>query len=66
MAQSRRTGLKSAAFEKNISKRGNVPESLTKSKSAFAVGPWTLALFVFLVIGSAVLQIIASAQRGAI
>ena len=63
MPQSRKTGLKSAQFDKNINKRGKVPESLTRPKSAFAVGPWTLGLFVFLVIGSAVLQIIASTQK---
>ena len=60
---SRKTGLKSAVFEKNVNKRGKVPESLVKAKPMFAVGPWTLGLFVFLVIGSAVLQIIAATQK---
>ena len=60
---SRKTGLKSATFEKNVNKRGKVPESLVKQKSALAVGPWTLGLFVFLVIGSAVLQTFATSQK---
>lgn len=39
-------------FEKNIIKRGAVPESSTKKGNNLAVGPVLLGFFVFVVIGS--------------
>jgi hypothetical protein len=63
MAQSRKISQRSAAYEKNITKRGLVNKDKNKERSP--VGPWLLALFVFLVIGSAVFQVISTAQRGA-
>ncbi|CEM35340.1 unnamed protein product [Vitrella brassicaformis CCMP3155] len=62
MPAPRKQQLKSSQFEKNISKRGMVPTSKDK-KNRFAVGPAVLAVFLFVVVGSAVLQIIASATR---
>ncbi|CAF1499386.1 unnamed protein product, partial [Adineta steineri] len=41
-----------------ITQRGNIPQKKTEAKTP--VGPWLLALFVFVVIGSAVFQIIQS------
>ena len=61
MGQSRKISKKSAAYEKNITRRGLVSKDKHKERSP--VGPWLLALFVFLVIGSAVFQIISTAQR---
>ena len=61
---SRKTALKSAVFDKNVNKRGKVPNSLTKKEKRFPVGPWALGLFVFLVIGSAIFQIISTTQKG--
>ena len=43
-----------------VTQRGNVPKSLKQTESKTPVGPWLLALFVFVVIGSAVFQIIQS------
>ncbi|XAR48188.1 hypothetical protein NMG60_11030924 [Bertholletia excelsa] len=39
-------------FEKNITKRGAVPESVLNKGNNFAVGPFLLGFFVFVVIGS--------------
>ncbi|KAF3786200.1 hypothetical protein EJ110_NYTH25954 [Nymphaea thermarum] len=43
---------KVAKFQKNISRRGSVPESVTKKGSDYPVGPIVLGFFVFVVIGS--------------
>ena len=43
-----------------ITQRGNVPKSGKQAESKTPVGPWLLALFVFVVVGSAVFQIIQS------
>ena len=66
MTAARRTALRSAAFDKNVERRGKVPNSVAKKANKFPVGPWSLALFVFLVIGSAILQIISTTQKGGI
>ncbi|KAL3501009.1 hypothetical protein ACH5RR_035458 [Cinchona calisaya] len=39
-------------FEKNITKRGTVPETSTKKGSNYPVGPILLGFFIFVVIGS--------------
>ncbi|KAG7029119.1 Stress-associated endoplasmic reticulum protein 2, partial [Cucurbita argyrosperma subsp. argyrosperma] len=39
-------------FEKNILKRGAVPETATKKGKDYPVGPLLLGFFVFVVIGS--------------
>lgn len=57
-----KTSLKGSAYEKKIGKANS--GSKGKEKSPFTVGPVVLALFLFVVVGSAVLQIISSAQRG--
>lgn len=43
-----------------VTQRGNVPKSKKVVESKTPVGPWLLALFVFVVVGSAVFQIIQS------
>ncbi|KAI5061849.1 hypothetical protein GOP47_0022388 [Adiantum capillus-veneris] len=55
---------KSAKFQKNIHRRGAVPETSVKKGSNYPVGPAVLGLFVFIVIGSALLQIIRTASSG--
>tara|TARA_B110001450_G_scaffold79351_1_gene75294 strand:- start:342 stop:563 length:222 start_codon:yes stop_codon:yes gene_type:complete len=55
----------SAKFHKNIHKRGLVDiKAKEKSKYGFAVGPVMLGFFIFVVIGSSILQIIRSATSG--
>jgi len=54
--------LRSAAFEKNINKRGKV---VTKDKTAKSqLGPIVIGFFLFVVVGSALFQIIRTAQMG--
>ena len=51
---------------KNIDKRGNVPSSLNKKEDKFPVGPVLLGFFLFVVVGSALFQILntATSQGG--
>jgi len=43
-----------------VTQRGNVPKTTKQVDGKTPVGPWLLALFVFVVVGSAVFQIIQS------
>ena len=52
MPASRQTSLKSDAFNKNITKRGQV-SSRDSKKNQFSVGPVVLSIFLFVVVGSA-------------
>jgi len=52
MTTSRRLAdRKIAQFEKNITKRGSVPETIKKAND-YPVGPILLGFFVFVVVGS--------------
>ncbi|KAK9120109.1 hypothetical protein Scep_018202 [Stephania cephalantha] len=51
-------------FERNITKRGAVPETNSKKGSDYPVGPILLGFFVFVVVGSSIFQIIRSATSG--
>ncbi|KAJ4710823.1 stress-associated endoplasmic reticulum protein 2-like [Melia azedarach] len=51
-------------FQKNITKRGAVPETTTKKGKDYPVGPVLLGFFVFVVIGSSLFQIIRTATSG--
>lgn len=65
MTTSRRLAdMKSAKFQKNILKRGQVPETTVKKSSSYPVGPVVLGLFIFVVVGSAILQIFRTATSG--
>ncbi|KAF9679407.1 uncharacterized protein [Populus alba] len=55
---------KVAKFQKNITKRGSVPETSTKKGYDYPVGPILLGFFVFVVIGSSLFQIIRTASSG--
>jgi hypothetical protein len=43
---------KSNKFQKNVLKRGAVPETTAKKSNPYPVGPIVLGFFVFVVIGS--------------
>ncbi|XP_056005857.1 stress-associated endoplasmic reticulum protein 2-like [Ostrea edulis] len=61
MAAKQRMRLANEKHSKNITTRGNVPKSLRNpAEEKYAVGPWLLGLFIFVVCGSAVFQIIQS------
>ncbi|KAG6471638.1 stress-associated endoplasmic reticulum protein 2-like [Zingiber officinale] len=51
-------------FQKNVSKRGSVPETIVKRGNDYPVGPVMLGFFVFVVIGSSLFQIIRTATSG--
>ncbi|KAL6529355.1 hypothetical protein OROGR_014978 [Orobanche gracilis] len=65
MTTSRRlAGRKIERFEKNITRRGSVPETTTKKGDNFPVGPILIGFFIFVVIGSSLFQIIRTATSG--
>eukprot|EP00850_Spirogloea_muscicola_P005933 SM000027S09714 [mRNA] locus=s27:981976:982527:- [translate_table: standard] len=53
---------KTAKFHKNVFRRGAVPETIQKKETKYPVAPWVIGLFVFVVVGSALVQIIRTAQ----
>ncbi|KAL2903687.1 Stress-associated endoplasmic reticulum protein 2 [Bienertia sinuspersici] len=65
MTTSRRVAdRKNEKFQKNVTKRGFVPETTVKKGSDYPVGPVLLGFFVFVVIGSSLFQIIRTATSG--
>ena len=48
----------------NVTKRGNVVLSSGTKNTSATVGPVLLGFFLFVVVGSAILQIIQSASQG--
>ncbi|URD98247.1 Ribosome associated membrane protein RAMP4 [Musa troglodytarum] len=55
MTTSRRLAdRKIAKFQKNITKRGSVPEKTAKKGDNFPVGPILLGFFIFVVVGSCI------------
>jgi len=60
MANKQRMRIASEKHSKNITTRGNVPKTLKNSEEKSPVGPALMALFLFVVCGSAVFQIIQS------
>ena len=52
----KRLKVKQQQFEKNITKRGMVESH--SDKNGLGVGPYVIAFFIFVVVGSAILQII--------
>ncbi|KAK1153342.1 UNVERIFIED_CONTAM: hypothetical protein FKN15_077735 [Acipenser sinensis] len=66
MSAIQRMKIANEKHSKTITQRGNVQKNtrvVTEDKSP--VGPWLLALFVFVVCGSAIFQIIQSIRHGA-
>ncbi|XRA97209.1 ribosome associated membrane protein RAMP4 [Pycnococcus provasolii] len=55
---------KNEKFHGNVHKRGMVPEGSLRPKEKYPVGPVVLGFFVFVVVGSALLQIIKTATTG--
>ncbi|GAW79419.1 ribosome associated membrane protein RAMP4 [Plasmodium gonderi] len=63
MPCSRKITQKVYAFDNNITNRGNVPVSLVKKGKKHPVGPILLVLFIFVVIGSVIVQILSIIQK---
>ncbi|KAM6970177.1 stress-associated endoplasmic reticulum protein 2-like [Aplochiton taeniatus] len=64
MVAKQRIRMANEKHSKNITQRGNVAKSRSPGDEKAAVGPWLLALFVFVVCGSAIFQIIQSIRMG--
>jgi len=60
MPSKQRMRLANEKHSKNIVNKGNVPKTLKQAEEKLPVGPWLLGLFIFVVCGSAVFQIIQS------
>ncbi|XP_034253882.1 stress-associated endoplasmic reticulum protein 2 [Thrips palmi] len=60
MAPKQRMRIANEKASKNVALRGNVPKSSKPQDDKYPVGPWLLALFIFVVCGSAIFQIIQS------
>lgn len=60
----RQMKFKSETYSKNVEKRGNVASSLVKKEDKFPVGPVLLGFFLFVVVGSALFQILNTATQG--
>ncbi|CAH0767647.1 unnamed protein product [Bemisia tabaci] len=63
MAPKQRMRIANEKASKNVTQRGNVPKSSKPLDDKYPVGPWLLALFVFVVCGSAIFQIIQSIRQ---
>merc|ERR1712212_1120207 len=63
MVMTRNMRVKSEIHNKHI--RGKVPKSVDKTEEeASPVGPYMIALFVFVVCGSAIFEVISAVARG--
>jgi len=60
MAPKQRMRIANEKASKYVTMRGNVPKSSKGKEDQYPVGPWLLALFLFVVCGSAIFQIIQS------
>ncbi|XP_041751761.1 stress-associated endoplasmic reticulum protein 1 [Coregonus clupeaformis] len=65
MVAKQRIRMANEKHSKNITQRGNVAKSTRNPQDdKVSVGPWLLALFIFVVCGSAIFQIIQSIRMG--
>ena len=63
MPTSRATRLRSEQYNQNVVRRGRVPVGkIADRDKGFTVGPILLGFFLFVVVGSSLVQIIRSAQ----
>lgn len=58
MVTKQRMRIANERASQKVTERGNVPASLKAKDDERPVGPWMLALFIFVVCGSAVFQIV--------
>nr|CAB3265986.1 stress-associated endoplasmic reticulum protein 2-like [Phallusia mammillata] len=58
MVTKQRMRIASEKTRKNITQRGTVAKSLKPKEEGAPVGPWLLALFLFVVFGSAIFEVI--------
>jgi hypothetical protein len=51
-------------YHKNVAARGNVAKTLKPQEDKYAAAPWLIGLFVFVVCGSAIFEIIRYVKMG--
>merc|ERR1712118_367302 len=59
----RYAAAKSSKYNSNIHKRNNVTDASQAKKYPFTVGPIVLAFFLFVILGSSILEVIMSIGR---
>jgi len=64
MAAQQRMKVANEKASKMVTQRGNVPKSTRQTDEKYPVAPWLMGLFIFVVCGSAVFQIIQSIRMG--
>jgi len=64
MAAQQRMKVANEKAQKLLTMRGNVPKSTRQAEEKYPVAPWLMGLFIFVVCGSAVFQIIQSIRMG--
>jgi len=64
MVAKQRMKVANEKAQKMVTMRGNVPKSTRQSDEKYPVAPWLMGLFIFVVCGSAVFQIIQSIRMG--
>ncbi|XP_076370779.1 stress-associated endoplasmic reticulum protein 2-like [Tachypleus tridentatus] len=64
VAYSQRMRVANEKASKNVTQRGNVPKTTKPQEEKLPVGPWMIGLFIFVVCGSAIFQIIQSIRYG--
>eukprot|EP00466_Bigelowiella_natans_P020070 jgi/Bigna1/60002/fgenesh1_kg.8_\ len=57
--------MRNKKFSENIDKRGQVSKGSNKPEK-YPLGPYAIAFFLFVVVGSAIFQLIAQVSRGGI
>jgi len=62
MAPKQRMKSANQSFSRNISKRGHVAKTLNPKEEKYPIGPWLLALFIFVICGSAIFEIVMKIQ----
>ncbi|KJH43436.1 ribosome associated membrane protein RAMP4 [Dictyocaulus viviparus] len=64
MAPKQRMTVANSQFSKNVINRGNVAKSLKPQEDKYPVAPWLIGLFLFVVCGSAVFEIVQYVKMG--
>ncbi|KAH7722312.1 Protein F59F4.2 [Aphelenchoides avenae] len=64
MAPKQRMQVANQAFSKNVVARGNVPKSSKPLGEKYPAAPWLIGVFVFVVCGSAIFEIVRYVKMG--
>jgi hypothetical protein len=62
MVAKQKMRVASEKHSKNVNSRGNVPKTLKTQDDQYPVAPWLLGLFIFVVCGSAIFEIIQAVR----